>query len=133
MGNRDWETGARSIAEQPPFGADDSIRSILSRGEDVINWVVVTRGDKDVAIIEGHPVNKNKTKVSYVKLPPAESTDRMQWPPADRRGVGDIFAGGLVGALAKGQKIEEAVLTGNQLAAYSLTKPGPQLPPKDTA
>lgn len=84
---------------------------------------MVTRGDKDIAIVEGHPMDISKAKVSYVTVTPVELSEG-----SDRCGVGDIFAGGLVGSLAKGQSIEEAIATGIKLAAYSMTKEGPQLP-----
>lgn len=86
-----------------------------------------------MAIIEGHPNFKSKTTMSYVKLQPAEKPSFEGWMPSDRRGVGDLFAGGLVAALAKGQKMEDAVLTGHKLAAYSITQEGPKLPPKGEA
>lgn len=118
-GNRDWLKGATTISETPPLGPEKNEKY----KPDVVKWVVVTRGDKDITIIEGHPNNKSKAKVSSVKVKPVEPSEG-----SDSRGVGDIFAGGLVGGLAEGQSVEDAVSTGIKLAAYSLTQEGPQLP-----
>lgn len=124
----DWKEGARAIAEKMPPGGGDM--SQLRPPPPCVRWVVVTRGKEDIAIVEGHPLNTSDTKFSYVKATPEPETELSQWMPKDRRGVGDLFAGGLVAALAKGQKIEDAVATGHKLAAYSLTQVGPKLPPK---
>lgn len=129
-GHSDWEKGAYLVANQQHFDLANRSRTPREETHDVINWVVVTREGDDVAVVEGHPVNKSKTKLSYVKLPPVEEPEFAGWMPSDRRGVGDLFAGGLTAGLAKGQTVEEAVLTGHKLAAYSMTQEGPKLPPQ---
>lgn len=132
-GSRDWEQGALLVANHRYFTLNERYRSVGEEMMDRIQWVVVTRGAEDVAVIEGHPEQKKRTKISYVKIPPVEEPDHTSWAPTDRRGVGDLFAGGLVAGLAKGQTVEEAVLTGHKLAAYSMTQEGPKLPPKGSA
>lgn len=135
-----WEEGAKMLASAPLYHLFGRPVQYGGPGSDELNRVMVTRGPKDVAIVEGN--QEVDPKIRYVKLPPAEEPQpegASGWEgnavrtPGDRHGVGELFAGGFVAGLAKGQTLEEAVLTGHKLAAYSLTQEGPKLPPKDNA
>lgn len=128
MGNRDWERGVKSVARRVPEKAEYigmPLPGIFHK------YIVVTNGGNDIAICDCLPYELDKMKISYVKATPAEKPEYWQYMPRDRRGVGDLFAGGLVAALAQGKPIEEAVTTGHKLAAYSLNHEGWKLPPKD--
>lgn len=94
-GKSDWQDGASAVAETQPLYSKTAKNA--EQKPDIVKWVVVTRGSKDIVIVEGHPTGKSETKLSSVKVTPVELSEG-----SDRRGVGDVFAGGLVGSLAKG-------------------------------
>lgn len=127
-GKPDWEKGVRHIGSLHPKRYEDMMVP-FPKGHSLIKWVVVTRGADDIAVCECHPLKEDDDiKITYVKTPPAEKPEYWEHMPRDRRGVGELFAGGLVAGLAKGKTIEEAVVTGHKLAAYSLNYMGPVLP-----
>lgn len=129
MGDPDWEKGAKVVGNLLPRYRAENMQVYLPTGPSIRKYVVVTRGAEDIAIFEFEPLVSNREpKVSYVKATPAEKPEYSDWMPKDRRGVGELFGGGLVAGLAKGQTIEEAVGTGHKLAAYSLNYAGPVLP-----
>lgn len=130
--NRDWKKGATAIADSPPH-QPSTTQSQPEQQPNFVRWVVVTRGEDGYALIEGHPGNKSQTKVSSVPIDPVDWRKWQHERSHDRRGVGDLFAGGLVAALAKGYPIQMAASCGHALAAYSLTQKGPKLPPKTSA
>lgn len=129
MGDPDWEKGAKIIGRLFPKRRVENMLVPLPTGPSIRKYVVVTRGAEDIAIFEFDPLLSDRdSKVTYVKATPADKPEYSDWMPKDRRGVGELFGGGLVAGLAKGQTIEEAVGTGHKLAAYSLNYVGPVLP-----
>lgn len=130
---RDWEKGVRKLAKRVPMDVGNLPMLMQNNGDNVVKWFVVTRGKEDIAVVKACPLKKapDDVQITYVKTPAAPKADWMKYMPSDRRGVGDIFAGGLVAALAQGKEMQEAVEVGHKLAAYSLNYKGPKLPPKD--
>ncbi|EJT51918.1 adenosine kinase [Trichosporon asahii var. asahii CBS 2479] len=127
-GKADWEKGIRHIGRLYPKRVEHMMLP-LPNGDSLVKYVIVTRGSEDIAICKFSPLLEDcQAKITYVKTPPAEKPEYWEHMPRDRRGVGELFAGGLVAGLAKGQSIEEAVATGHKLAAYSLNYMGPVLP-----